>query len=142
MTDYHYLSLLPLSCKSQKHIADSKTTIYFLLGNEVLQLLLLTYCLSLDTTLNSSKLQILTAASDICSCRYSYSITAVEFNLFSALSGFTSHADKLLPLDIHKRRTFCGRDTSNSLLPRRKLCFLMCYLQYQSSGFTKVSISL
>jgi len=136
MADYCYLSLCPFSCKSQKHIADSKTNTDFLLGNKVLQMLPLTYCLHLNAILDSSKLQILTATSGICSCRHSYSITAFEFNLFSALSGFTFHADKPLRLDIPKRRIFCHRGISNSPLARRKLHFPTCYLQYQSSSFT------
>lgn len=131
MADYHYLSLFPFSCKSQKYTVDSKINSNFLVGNEVpfrpffAIILPLTYYFHLNVILDSSKLQILTATSDICSCRYSYYITAAQFNLFSALSGLTSHADKPLPLHICERRIFCGRDTSNSLLARRKACFRM-----------------
>lgn len=118
------LSLSPVNHKNTYQTPKQIPTSFFKM--KYFEILPLTYCLHLNAILDSSKLQIWIAASGICSCRYSYSITALELNLFSALSGFTSHADKPPPLDIHKRRTFCGRDTSNSLLARRKLCFPMC----------------
>lgn len=143
MADYHYLSVLPFSCKSQKHIADSKTNTHFLLRNEVLQNFAINLLSPLECYFEFKKVTNLNCYFRYLLMQILYSITALEFNLFSALSGFTFHADKPLPLDIQKRRTFCGKDTSNSLLARRKLCFPHVLAYYSGTeGIYKLSISL
>lgn len=114
---YFFPSLLPANHWNTQQ--TPKQTLISFLEITYSKFLFLTYYLRLNAVLGSSKLQISNVTSDSCSWRYSYSITAAEFNLLSALPGFTCH--KCFCITFNIRLEFSLQKVSIS---RKHLLFL------------------